>query len=135
MITTDEILIYFQGQITEQVKRLTSHSNSQLTTTKATPLNLACFCHLFFKQLFPSSPSTINSLWVAHAVLSFMPHNKEEMTDKDTTAFLPVPTPPNQKHTQLTPCTAKRRYTEQDKLVSVVKGIVFQICLNDAELL
>lgn len=134
MIITVEILIYFQGQITEQVKRLTSHSNSQLTTAKATPLNLACFCHLFLNSCSLQAP-TINSLWVAHAVLSFMPHNKEEMTAKDTTAFLPVPTPPNQKHTQLTPCTAKRRYTEQDKLISVVKGTVFQICLNDPELL
>lgn len=80
--------------ITEQAIRLTSPL-SQLTTAKARPLNLACFYYLllfffFFKQLLTFKPlSTTNSLRVDHTtILSLMPHNKEEMTAKDTRTFL-----------------------------------------------
>lgn len=50
------------------------------------------------KTAVPFKPlSTTNSLWVAHAVLSFVPHNKEEMTAKDTRELL-SPSPIHSYH-------------------------------------
>lgn len=57
---------------------------------QAVPFNPACFCPLlliYFKQLFPPSPSPTNSRLLAH-VAPFTSHNNEEIASKNTRAFL-----------------------------------------------